>query len=333
MDLQIAELTEKDFDDLIAFWIQQEGIGLGESDGRPQIASYLVRNPGMSLVARDGGKLIAAILCGHDGRRGYLHHLAVVASHRGRGIGKLLTERCLERLGQAGIAKCNVFIFAANSDGERFWRAVGFKLRDDLKLLQRETGRSPPRAGAPMPMLTTNRLILRDFVDDDGQAVHAYASDPPVTQFMEWGPNTIQQTQAFIERARAQARQLPRNEYHLAVVMKDGDRLIGGCSLVVEPNRQAMLGYCHHRDQWGKGYATEAAGALLEFGFETLRLHRIYSTADVLNVGSWRVMEKIGMKREGQLRESVWCKGRWRNSYLYSILEQEWAASQSRESQ
>lgn len=331
MDLQITELTEKDFDDLIAFWKQQEGIGLGESDGRQQIASYLLRNPQMSLVARDDGKLIAAILCGHDGRRGYLHHLAVAASHRGQGIGKLLTERCLQRLGQAGIPKCNVFIFADNCEGEKFWRAVGFKMRDDLKVLQRETSHSPPLASEPTPMLTSKRLILRDFVDD-WQAVHAYASDPPVTQFMDWGPNTIQQTQAFIERAKARARQFPRDQYHLAVVRKDDHRVIGGCSLMVEPDRQAMLGYCYHREQWGKGYATEAAGMLLGFGFETLRLHRIYSTADVLNVGSWRVMEKIGMKREGQLRESVWCKGRWRNSYLYSILKREWTASHGRES-
>ncbi len=85
-----------------------------------------------------------------------------------------------------------------------------------------------------------------------------------------------------------------------------------------------MPGYCYRKDYWGNGYATEAAAAMLRYGFETLGLHRIYSTADERNVGSWRVMEKLKMTRQGRLREHVWSKGEWRNSFLYSILEHEW---------
>jgi RimJ/RimL family protein N-acetyltransferase len=110
------------------------------------------------------------------------------------------------------------------------------------------------------------------------------------------------------------------------VVLKEGNRLIGACALMVEgaEAKEAMLGYVYAREHWGNGYATEATAAVLRFGFETLGLHRIYSTADVLNVASWRVMEKLGMQREGLLREHVLSKGRWRNSYLYGILEDEW---------
>lgn len=141
MAIQITGMSESDFDDVHAFWAAQAGVGLNESDGRQPIADYLRRNDGMSLVVRDDGKVIAAILCGHDGRRGYLHHLAVAASHRGQGIGKSLVQRCLHRLGQLGISKCNVFIFDDNAEGQAFWQAVGFRHRSDLKLLQRGTVR------------------------------------------------------------------------------------------------------------------------------------------------------------------------------------------------
>jgi N-acetylglutamate synthase len=144
MSIQITEMTTTDYDDVVAFWKEQDGVGLNEADGREQMAGYLSRNQGMSLVARDEGKVVAAILCGHDGRRGYLHHLAVAGPHRGRGIGTSLVERCLERLGREGIAKCNVFVFGDNCDGEEFWKAIGFKARTDLKLLQRPTSILPP---------------------------------------------------------------------------------------------------------------------------------------------------------------------------------------------
>lgn len=139
MTIQIAEFTVADCHDVLAFWQKQEGISLDDADTPNALGAYLSRNVGMSLLARDDGQVVAAILCGHDGRRGYLHHLAVASSCRGQGIGRLLVERCIERLRQAGILKCNIVLFADNAKGEKFWTAVGFKQRDDLKLMQRRT--------------------------------------------------------------------------------------------------------------------------------------------------------------------------------------------------
>jgi ribosomal protein S18 acetylase RimI-like enzyme len=137
MSPTIAEMSIADYDDVMSFWRDQEGLGLNDSDSRGQIAAFLERNRGMSYVIRDQGRVVAAVLCGHDGRRGSLHHLAVAPSHRKRGLGRLLVQRCLDRLREEGIQKCNIFLFATNEEGQRFWRAIGYRERGDLKLLQR----------------------------------------------------------------------------------------------------------------------------------------------------------------------------------------------------
>jgi len=137
--IRVTELSIDDYDEVVAFWREQDGVGLNESDERAPVAAFLARNPGLSLVLRDEGRVMGAVLCGHDGRRGYLHHLAVAPSYRGRGLGRLMVERCVRALAEAGIAKCNVFLFADNEDGARFWAAVGFAARADLVVRQRAT--------------------------------------------------------------------------------------------------------------------------------------------------------------------------------------------------
>jgi len=142
---------------------------------------------------------------------------------------------------------------------------------------------------------------------------------------MKWGPNTEEETTGFIQRVLAAQNEQPRRDYTLAVVVRNEDKLIGGCTINVSnpDNREGWIGYCLNRGFWGKGYATEAANALVDFGFDRLNLHRIFATCDPANVASAHVLEKVGMKREGRIREHAWTKGRWRDSLLYAILEQE----------
>lgn len=176
-----------------------------------------------------------------------------------------------------------------------------------------------------MTTLETNRLFLREFQESDLQPIQEFSSDPEVVRYMSWGPNTEKDTQEFLQRAFKQQQKQPRTDYGLAIVLKAENRLIGSGGICVNPDhKEAELGYCFNRRFWGQGYATEAARAFTAFGFEELGLHRIYATCDPANVASARVMEKIGMQREGHLREHLWMKGRWRDSYLYAILEQEW---------
>ncbi len=131
-------MTLADFEAVSDLWRETEGIGLGESDCRPAIASYLARNPGLSFVARCGTRIVGAVLCGHDGRRGYLHHLAVARDLRRHGIGQALVRACLDGLAAVGIPKCNLFLFTDNAAGEAFWRHTGWVKRADLAVMQRK---------------------------------------------------------------------------------------------------------------------------------------------------------------------------------------------------
>ena len=128
-----------DYAAVFALWKKTEGIGLNESDTRAAIRRYLRHNPGLSLVATAGGRIVGAVLCGHDGRRGYLHHLAVARSWRRCGVGRSLVSACLDRLRAEGIPKCNLFLFASNLPGKAFWRRLGWSVRADLRLVQRRT--------------------------------------------------------------------------------------------------------------------------------------------------------------------------------------------------
>jgi RimJ/RimL family protein N-acetyltransferase len=178
-------------------------------------------------------------------------------------------------------------------------------------------------AGLP---LRTPRLVLRDFVEADWPAVHEYASDLEVVRDMIWGPSTEAQTREFVATTVEQQRRRPREQYGLAIEFEGA--LVGGCRLEIQDatKKEADLGYVMNRSYWRRGIATEAARALLTFGFEHLKLHRVWATCDPGNAGSIRVLEKIGMQREGRMREHEFIKGRWRDSLLFAILDRDWNA-------
>ena len=171
--------------------------------------------------------------------------------------------------------------------------------------------------------LVGERLLLREFRGEDWQAVHRYASDPEVCRFMNWGPNGEAETKDFIERRLRAAEERPRRSFGLVVTLRDTEDVIGSCGLTVSKpeHRQGWIGYCFARAYWGRGYATEAARLLVKLGFEMIGLHRIFATCDSENAASARVLEKTGMRLEGRLRSDDFVKGRWRDSLLFAILE------------
>ena len=137
MDLDIREMSIDDYDKVITLWRTAEGVGLSESDTRDNVASYFLRNPGLSFVAKIGDEIVGALLCGHDGRRGYLHHLAVLERYRLRGTGRALVNVCLTKLVDIGIPKCNVFLSADNHEVKAFWDRYGWHPRADLVMMQK----------------------------------------------------------------------------------------------------------------------------------------------------------------------------------------------------
>lgn len=126
-----------DFDEVTALWQRTEGIGLNESDAEEATRRYLERNPELSAVAIEDGRIVGAVLCGHDGRRGYLHHLAVAREHRNAGIATRMLRHCFDRLAEAHIPKCNIFLFDDNAEGAAFWLHAGWSKRGDLRVLQK----------------------------------------------------------------------------------------------------------------------------------------------------------------------------------------------------
>jgi ribosomal protein S18 acetylase RimI-like enzyme len=135
--IRIRTFRISDYEKAYRIWVSSEGVGLNASDSRKAIGQYLRRNPGLSMVAVSANRVVGTVLCGHDGRRGFLNHLAVARKWRGRGIGKALVEASLDGLRREGIPKCNLMFFTTNKAGRAFWKRMGWNIRNDLRLAQR----------------------------------------------------------------------------------------------------------------------------------------------------------------------------------------------------
>jgi [ribosomal protein S5]-alanine N-acetyltransferase len=176
--------------------------------------------------------------------------------------------------------------------------------------------------------LETERLLLRDFVQDDWQRVLEYQSDPLYLRYYEWTERTPEAVQEFVGWFLDHQQQKPRIKFQLAVILKSNNQLIGNCGVRMDtPNAfQADIGYELDPKHWNHGYATEAAHAIVDFGFSTFGLHRVWSWCVADNLGSAHILEKLGMRLEGRLRENEYYKGRWWDTLMYGILEDEWEA-------
>ena len=133
--MNIRAFEPSDHPDVLRLWQTTPGIVVRDVDAGAPIAAYLAKNPGMSFVAVVDDHIVGAVLCGTDGRRGYLQHLAVHPDYRRQGLGRRLVQRCLDALAAAGVDKCHLMVLADNRDAAEYWTHLGWELRSDLHLM------------------------------------------------------------------------------------------------------------------------------------------------------------------------------------------------------
>lgn len=179
--------------------------------------------------------------------------------------------------------------------------------------------------------LETERLILRDFVAADWTAVHAYQSDPRYLRFYAWTERTPADAQAFVGMFLDQQTQRPRTRFQLAVVLRGNGRLIGNCGVrISDPaQREASLGYELDPAHWGQGYATEAARAMLAFGFEHLHVCRVWAEVLAENEASRRVLARLGLRPTPADPVPEQIKGHTYHKLVYAISAREWRRLQA----
>ncbi len=174
--------------------------------------------------------------------------------------------------------------------------------------------------------LVTERLVLREFVEADWPAVLAYQRDPLYLRYYPWIDRTSADARAFVDMFLEWQREEPRRRFQLAITQKEDGGLIGNCGLRRKSDNdwEADIGYELDPRYWGQGYATEAACAMVSFGFRELGLDRISSWCLADNAASARVLERLGFRQEGRLRRNEHFKGRWWDTLLYALLRDEW---------
>ena len=173
--------------------------------------------------------------------------------------------------------------------------------------------------------LETERLRLRHLVPGDLAAMHAMESSEEVTRWLYLEPRTEEEARVALDRRIARARDAPETGVTFAVEEPASGALVGYVSLTVEPQHsQGEIGFIFDPGHQGRGYATEAGRAVLGIAFDTYGLHRVCGRLEARNAASARVLEKLGMRREGHLVENEWVKGEWQSELVYALLAREW---------
>lgn len=186
---------------------------------------------------------------------------------------------------------------------------------------------------SPAYPIETERLRLRPFAEGDFADLHALTSHPEVVRYLYWEVHDEAATRDALTRRIGQDRLTAQGQWlALAVQLAATGRVIGEVVLkwVSAANRQGELGFVLHPEHQGRGYAREAAEVGLRLGFQELGLHRIIGVCDVLNEPSWRLMERLGMRREAHFVEDEIFNGQWGEEYVYAILAREWRGRRRR---
>lgn len=181
-----------------------------------------------------------------------------------------------------------------------------------------------PRTFKPL-YLEAPRLVLRHFRASDALSLHRYRNDPEVARYQGWTPPDEAEARAFVAQESRQPPTVPNQWLQLALELRSGEH-VGDVAFKTDGAGQAEFGYSLSREFQGQGYMTEAVGRLLEYLFGELNLHRVVAHADVRNESSVRLLERVGLRREGHFVEAHLLRGEWTSEYGYALLAREWRA-------
>jgi RimJ/RimL family protein N-acetyltransferase len=176
---------------------------------------------------------------------------------------------------------------------------------------------------------SSRRLVIRRFTLIDAEAFASYRSDPEVARYQDWEcPFPVSDARRFIASLDHLMPGTPGTWFQFAVALAESGTLIGDVAMRTRRTDalQAELGFTFASIHQGRGYATEAVRRVLQYAFQRLAMHRVFSRTDLRNLRAQRLLERLGFRREGELRESTWFKGAWATDLLYAQLESEWHA-------
>ncbi|MFC1725393.1 GNAT family N-acetyltransferase [candidate division KSB1 bacterium] len=174
--------------------------------------------------------------------------------------------------------------------------------------------------------IKSERILLRYLKESDLAEFLSYRSRPEIAEYQFWGPFTEKDARDYILKYKNEPPWLSGSWTQLGIVLLKEDKLIGDCALridSIEP-RIGEIGFNLSPDYQGKGYASEAVRALLDYTFDTLNMHRIMGVTDSRNTASVKLMERIGMRKEAHFVKNIWFKGVWGDEYLFAVLKEEW---------
>jgi RimJ/RimL family protein N-acetyltransferase len=174
-----------------------------------------------------------------------------------------------------------------------------------------------------LPILT-ERLVLRRFTYNDIQDVIKVVSHPSVAGITTHIKARESVVKKYIDKQRSYQPFEKGKYYDLAIERKKDGKVMGLLGLMCEDHKQGLIGWALGVDYRGNGYVTEGARALVTYGFSELGLHRIYAKTSNINTASWRVMERVGMRKEAHLREAEFRNGGWIDALVYAVLAGEW---------
>ena len=174
----------------------------------------------------------------------------------------------------------------------------------------------------------SERLLIRDHLQSDLEAMHTWASDPDLMKFLTWKTSSLAETKKLLDEAINEISLRKRKKYFFAVVHKESHKIIGDIGFsIISGNKHGGLadsGFFFRKEFWGSGYATEAFKLLIEFAFIQINLHKVIAGCDAENTASEKVMIRSGLSKEGEFMKHFFHRGKWRDRLKYGLLKEDW---------